>query len=189
MKKFFLVAALSFLSITSAIAQSNLPPLDKSPMDESYCPGNYPLLKIQDKITDPLLARVVYSRPQKNGRVIFGDLIEYGKVWRLGANEATEIEFYQNVKMGDAKIKKGRYSLYAIPDSGKWTIIVSKETDTWGSYRYDIKKDVARMDVPVQTQTEISEAFTILFDKSDKGYDLQFYWDNIKVTVPISISL
>ncbi|MEO8769918.1 MAG: DUF2911 domain-containing protein [Ferruginibacter sp.] len=189
MKKFFLASALSFLSMMIAVAQPGLPPIDKSPMDESYCPGNFPQLKIKDKVTDPLLARVIYSRPQKNGRVIFGDLIEYGKVWRLGANEATEIEFYQDVKMGNVKIKKGRYTLYAIPDTGKWTIIISKETDTWGSYGYDIKKDVARIDFPVQNQTEIAEAFTILFDKSDKGYNLQFYWDNVKVTVPISSSL
>lgn len=189
MKKFFFAAVLYFLCTTIVFAQSNLPVFDKSPMDESYCPTNYPLLKIQDKLTDPLIARVIYSRPQKSGRVIFGDLIEYGKVWRLGANEATEIEFFQNVKIGNAKIKKGRYSLYAIPDTGKWTIIVNKETHTWGSFRYDVKKDAARIDVPVQKTTELSEAFTILFDKSDKSYDLKFSWDDVKVTVPVSISL
>ncbi len=189
MKKLFLACVISCSMISVATAQSTLPLVDKSPMDESYCPANYPLLKIQDKATEPLLARVVYSRPQKNGRVIFGDLIEYGKVWRLGANEATEIEFYQNVKIDDTKIKKGRYTLYAIPDTAKWTIILNKETDIWGSFRYDIKKDVARFEVPVQTQTENAEVFTITFDKTEKGYDLQFYWDNIKISLPISISL
>lgn len=187
MKKLLLLCVISFLGIGELLAQDELPAIDKSPMDESYCPNNYPLLKIQDKVTDPLVARVVYSRPQKNGRVIFGELIEYGKVWRLGANEATEIEFFQNVKMGDARIKKGRYTLYAIPTEDKWTIIVSKETDTWGSFRYDIKNDIARMDVPVQKQTKIAEIFTILFDKAEKGYTLAFYWDNIKVSVPISL--
>jgi hypothetical protein len=186
MKKIFLACTL-FLIVTIGIAQSNLPPLDKSPMDESYCPDNYPLLKIQDKANDALVARVVYSRPQKNGRMIFGELIEYGKVWRLGANEATEIEFYQNVKMGDAKIKKGRYSLYAIPSKDKWTIIVNKETDTWGSFKYDSKKDIARIDVPVQKHADISEVFTIIFDKKEAGYDLQFYWDDVKISVPISL--
>src|SRR4051812_32147749 len=111
MIKKFLTSCFLFFIVIAGIAQQNIPALDKSPMDESYCPDNYPLLKIQDKLTDPLLARVIYSRPQKNGRIIFGGLIEYGKVWRLGANEATEIEFFQNVKMGDAKIKKGRYTL------------------------------------------------------------------------------
>ncbi|MEO7524687.1 MAG: DUF2911 domain-containing protein [Ferruginibacter sp.] len=189
MKHFVPACILSFFSLTICMAQQNIPPLDKSPMDESYCPNNFPLLKIQDKISDPLLARVIYSRPQKSGRAIFGDLIEYGKVWRLGANEATEIEFYQHVKLGDTKIKKGRYTLYAIPDTANWTIILNKDADTWGSFKYDMKKDVVRLIAPVQKQTEIAETFTISFDKSDKDYNLQFYWDDIKVAVPVSISL
>lgn len=185
-----LLACLFFLlSVSAAVAQTELPPLDKSSMDESYCPPGYPLLKIQDKLTEPLIARVIYSRPSKNGRAIFGELIEYGKVWRIGANEATEIEFFQNVKLGDVKVKKGRYTLYAIPDTGKWTIILNKETDTWGSFKYDAKKDVTRIEVPVVVQTGIAEIFTITFDKSEKGYDLQFYWDNVKITVPLSTAL
>jgi len=80
-------------------------------MDMSYYPNGYPVLKIQDKITEPLIARVIYSRPQKNGRVIFGELLEYGKVWRLGANEATEIEFFKDVKNNNKKKKKGRYTM------------------------------------------------------------------------------
>ena len=81
----------------------DFPPIDKSPMDMCYFPANFPVLKIQDKITEPLAARVIYSRPQRNGRIIFGDLVEYGKVWRLGANEATEIEFYRDVKIDIGK--------------------------------------------------------------------------------------
>src|SRR4051812_19722113 len=118
MKSRFLVIVL-LLAGSNIFAQSKLPELDKSPMDMSYYPSGYPLLKIQDKITEPLISRIIYSRPQKNGRVIFGELIEYGKVWRLGANEATEIEFYQNVKINNTKIKKGRYTLYAIPYADK----------------------------------------------------------------------
>jgi hypothetical protein len=156
-------------------------------MDVSYCPNNYPLLKIQDKITDPLIARIIYSRPQKNGRVIFGELLEYGKVWRLGANEATEIEFFQNVKIGNSKIKKGRYTLCAIPDTAKWTIILNSETDTWGAFKYDSKKDVLRIDVPLEKQTDIAESFTMFFDKTSDGYSLQIFWDDVKTTLPISL--
>src|SRR5262245_1300578 len=100
---------------TTVEAQFKAPALDKSPMDMSYFPANFPILKIQNKASEPLLARVLYSRPQKNGRSVFGDLIEYGKVWRLGANECTEIELYKDVKIDNNRLKKGRYSLYAIP--------------------------------------------------------------------------
>lgn len=151
----------------------------------SYYPSGYPVLKIQDKATEPMLARVIYSRPQKNGRVIFGELVEYGKVWRLGANEATELELFQNVKFGSAKLKKGRYTLYCIPYADKWTIIVNKETDTWGSFKYDEKKDILRFDAPVQKQTEINDAFTMLFDKTSTGFNLSILWDDVKVNVPI----
>ena len=185
MKQVFASILIFFFSVTLIHAKSQLPPVAKSPMDMSYYPNGYPVSKIQDKATEPLVARVIYSRPQKNGRTIFGDLLEYGKIWRLGANEATEIEFYQNVKINNTKIKKGRYTLYCIPYQDKWTMIVNKETDTWGSFKYDIKKDVVRMDVPVQKQTEITEAFAMTFEKSANGISLIMAWDDVKISLPI----
>jgi hypothetical protein len=132
-----------------------------------------------------LVARVIYSRPQKNGRVIFGELLEYGKVWRLGANEATEFELYHDVKINNAKVKKGRYTLYCIPNIDKWTLIINKETDTWGSFRYDPKKDLLRVDLPIQKQKDITEEFVIAFEKSAKGAALIIAWDDVKLNLPI----
>src|SRR5213076_3130166 len=101
---------LSFLLLTGCVmatlAQSRFPLMDKSPMDMSYYPVNYPILRIQDKATEPLVARLVYSRPQRNGRNVFGELLEYNKVWRLGANEATEIEFYKDVLINNKVVPK-----------------------------------------------------------------------------------
>ncbi len=168
-------------------AQDKVAPLDKSPMDMSYCPPGYPVLKIQDKATEPLLARVVYSRPQKSGRTVFGELLEYGKIWRLGANEATELELYQNLKIGNSKMKKGRYTMYCIPNTDKWTIIINKDTDTWGSFKYDMKKDLMRYDAPVVKITDRAEAFTMVFEKNGTGYNLVVVWDDVKVTVPFSL--
>ena len=185
MKYLFLAITGICFSLSGLHAQTKLPPLDKSPMDMSYYPNGYPVLKIQDKITDPLVARVIYSRPQKGGRVIFGELLEYGKVWRLGANEATEIEFYLNVKINDKKVKKGRYTLYCIPYADKWTIIINKETDTWGSFKYDLKKDLVRIDIPVQKQTEVTEEFVMAFEKSATGANLIIAWDDVKVNLPV----
>jgi hypothetical protein len=179
----FLLLTVSFCKAQN----NNLPPLDKSPMDMSYCPNNYPVLKIQDKATEPVLARVIYSRPQKNGRIIFGDLIEYGKVWRMGANEATEIEFYKNVKIDGKKIMKGRYTLYAIPNPDNWTIILNSDVDTWGAFKYDAQKDILRTTVPVQKLNESVEALAITFEKTDNGCNLVIAWDNIKASLPISI--
>jgi hypothetical protein len=163
-----------------------LPQLDKSPMDMAYYPANYPVLRIQDKATEPLVARVIYSRPQKEGRTIFGGLVEYGKVWRLGANEATEIELYRDVKVKDKKLPKGRYTIYAIPTESQWTVIFNKDTDIWGAFKYDEKKDVLRVDVPVQKSTTPVEPFTITFNKSANGADMVMAWDDAMVTLPFA---
>ena len=174
------------ISATLVTAQPNSPTMDKSPLDISYYPVDYPVLKIQDKVSEPLVARVVYSRPQKNGRKLFGELVSYGKVWRLGANEATEIEFFKDVKIAGNKVKKGRYTLYALVDSDKWTMILNKETDTWGAFKYDTGKDVLRIPVPVEKQTVITEAFSIEFEKAGKGANLVINWDDILVKLPIT---
>lgn len=184
MKFYFLYFTLFWFSIT-ADAQSKFPVIDKSPLDINYYPDNYPLLKIQGKASEPLIARVIYSRPQRNNRAIFGDLIEYNKVWRLGANEATEIEFFQNVRIGTSKVKKGRYTLYCIPFADKWTFIINKETDTWGSFMYDAKKDIARQDAPVQKPVPLAESFSFLFEKTTAGFSLSATWDSVKVSLPI----
>ncbi len=182
---FFKILALC-LFFSGLQAQTKLPALDKSPMDMSYYPNQYPVLKIQDKITESLIARVIYSRPQKNGRIIFGELLEYGKVWRLGANEGTEIEFYRDAKINNIKIKRGRYTMYCIPYIDKWTIIINKETDTWGSFKYDEKKDLVRIDIPLQKQNDITEAFVMVFEKSTVGADLIIAWDDVKLNLPIA---
>jgi hypothetical protein len=172
-----ILSAAALLLSVAAFSQSKLPAMDKSPMDMSYYPPGYPLLKIQDKATEPLVARVIYSRPQKNGRVVFGELLEYGKVWRL--------EVYQNVKIGGSKVKKGRYTLFCIPNEKKWTIIVNKDTDTWGAFKYDEKKDIARCDVTVEQNTEVTEAFAMAFEKGNGCINLVIAWDTVKVTLPI----
>ena len=184
MKKIVVLVSL-MTGMILANAQTKSPNLDTSPLDISYYPVDYPVLKIQDKVTEPLIARVVYSRPQKNGRKLFGGLVSYGQVWRLGANEATEIEFFQDVKIADKKVKKGRYTLYALVDTDKWTIILNKETDTWGAFRYDSSKDLLRTAVPVEKSPSITEAFSIAFEKVQKGADLVMSWDDVLVRLPI----
>lgn len=180
----------SFLLITvclfsTAQSSARLPDLDKSSMDVSYYPNNYPILKIQNKITEPLAARVIYSRPLKQGRKVFGELVEYGKIWRLGANEATEIEFFKDIKINNQKISKGRYTLYAIANESTWTLIVNKDTDVWGAFKYDPKKDVVRIDLAVEKTTESLDALTMAFETLKSGFRLIIAWDQERVSLPI----
>lgn len=170
------------LAAQFAMAQPKPADLDKSPMDMSYYPSNYPILKMQGKANAEPSARLIYSRPQKKGRDIFGQEVKYNEVWRLGANEATELELFRNAVIGGKKIPKGRYTLYCIPTETKWTIIVSKDNYSWGSFTYKSDKDVARIDVPVQKSNEMTEALTMYFDTNN----LEILWDNNKAEVPVS---
>lgn len=189
MKK-LLFLLLSTATLSAAQAQSNgskVPALDRSPMDMAYYPANYPVLKIQDKATEPLVARVIYSRPQKNNRTVFGELVEYNTVWRLGANEATEIEFFKDVKIANKRVPKGKYTLYAIVSPTDWTVILNKETDIWGAFKYDEKKDVVRVNLPVQKTSNMVEPFSMYFDKAGSGAELIMAWENLQVSLPISL--
>ena len=151
-----------------------------------FYPVNYPVLKIQNKTSEPLSARIIYSRPQKNGRTVYGELVEYGKVWRLGANEATELDLYKDAKLGSKTLKKGRYTIYAIPYEDKWTIIFNTETDTWGAFQYDPKKDVLRVDAKTEKVAMTSDVFTMFFEKTGNQTNLVMVWDNVRAVLPIS---
>jgi len=184
MKQIVLIAC--FLLGMTVVKAQTASTLVSSPLDISYYPVDYPVLKIQDKVSEPLIARVVYSRPQKRGRKLFGDLVAYGQVWRLGANEATEIEFFRDVRIDNKTVKKGRYTLYALVNEDNWVLILNKETDTWGAFRYDASKDVLRTTVPVVKQDSVTEAFSIAFQKAGKGADLIITWDDVLVKLPIA---
>lgn len=164
------------------MAQPKPTDLDKSPLDICYNPSNYPILKMRGQANGQPLARIIYSRPQKKGREIFGQEVKYNDVWRLGANEATELELFKNATIGGKSVPKGRYVLYCIPTETKWTIIVNKDNYNWGSFTYKSDKDVARIDVPVQKNDEVAEALTMYFEKNN----LMILWDNLKVAAPLT---
>ena len=161
-------------------------PVDVSPMDVSYFPVDYPIEHMYNRASTPLIARVVYSRPHRQGRRVFGSLLKYGEPWRLGANEATEIEFFRPVEIEGKTIARGRYTLYAIPFDGRWTIVFNSNTDVWGLVP-DPSKDVFKIDVPVQTTTSLVEYFSMVFQDSDKGADLVMAWDSVIAKLPITI--
>jgi len=158
--------------------------VDVSPMDMSYFPVNYPKLEMDDSINTPPVMRVIYSRPHKEGRVIFGGLQKYGSYWRLGANEATEIEFFQPVTIQGKKINTGRYVIYCIPYEDKWTIVLNKNNFTWG-LKVDSTKDVFRFDVPIKKIAPI-EYLSIVFQPTANGADLVMAWDDIEAKLPIN---
>ena len=129
--------------------------------------------------------KIVYSQPRKNGREIFGDLVPFGKVWRTGANEATELTITKDITLNSILLKAGTYSVFTIPDKDKWTIIINGELGLWGSYNYNQKLDVLRFDVPVQKLQHKFEAFTIQVEARNNMADILLSWDDAQVLIPV----
>ncbi|HYM95377.1 MAG TPA: DUF2911 domain-containing protein [Chitinophagaceae bacterium] len=159
--------------------------VDISPMDMSYYPVDYPKLKMTNSIKVPPVARIIYSRPHLQGRKLFHDLLKYGEPWRLGANEATEIQFYKDVTIQNKKIAAGRYILYCIPEKDKWTIVLNSNIDTWG-LKIDSTKDLQHFEIPITTNNPLLEYFTVVFEKTATGANLLMAWDNIVAKLPIN---
>lgn len=151
--------------------------LDKSPADIASYPSDY---KVSDK-----LIRVTYSRPQLKGRSI-SELAPAGKVWRTGANEATEITFYKDATVGGKKVNAGTYSLFTIPGEKEWTIILNKNLNQWGAFSYQEKADVLRVPAAVSKGSESLNVFSIAYNEdTGKDTDLVLGWGNTRVSVPI----
>lgn len=175
LKTVFIFTLISLISVESMAQEFK--ELDKSPHDIVYFRTN--------KISPPII-KVLYGRPQKNGREIFGSLIPYEKIWRVGADEATEIRFYKDVIFGDKKVKAGTYVMYAIPNKKEWTLILSSNLDVWGAYEYNEKFDIARVKAKV-SRSEPVEAFSIGFKQKPKHINMILGWDTTRVIVPITI--
>ena len=184
LKKLFALPILLLIGL--GVQAQSWVPVDKSPLDQIYFPVDYPSVKIRNP-KEVLRMRIIYSRPFKNNRELFGsDIVPYGKVWRLGANEATEIEFFTPVTIGGKKVPKGRYTLYAVPEEKNWTFVINKETDIWGAFKYDQAKDIVRASVPVKDLTEAIESLTINFVKTTNGVNLVAGWDKKSAALPIT---
>lgn len=127
-----------------------------------------------------------YSRPSVKGRKIFGDLVPYEKVWRTGANKITSIKFDDEVYVHGAVMKAGSYGLYTIPGKNEWTIIFNRDDKQWGSYGYDINKDVIRFNVQPMQPQEFTEQMTIDFvEFTPTSTNLSIKWESTEVRFKI----
>lgn len=145
-------------------------------------PKKIPSPKASAKSTD---VEITYGQPSKRDRVIFGELVPYGKVWRTGANEATEITFKKDAVFGEQSIKAGTYTLFTIPSEQSWTIILNKQLGQWGAYEYEKYKlkNVLKAEVAVYELKDPLEKLTFTV-KNDK---VTIEWDDVGVSIPLII--
>lgn len=132
-------------------------------------------------------ATVTYSRPVVNGRVIWGSLVPYGKVWRAGANEATVLELTTDARLNGHALPKGRYGLFILPAEREWTFILSKISKTWGAFTYDQKDDALRITVPNQPAGHLERLEYGFENLSDSGATLVAHWEKLKASIDIRV--
>jgi len=144
------------------------------------------ILKYEDNGMD---IEVVYSRPFKKNREIFGGLVPYGEVWRTGANEATTFKTETDLMIDGKSLPKGEYTLWTIPNASTWEVIFNEGEYGWG-VNFDAKAsrdpemDVLNVEVPVQKNFKVMEQFTI--DIQNTPPALTLGWDNIRIDVPLA---
>jgi hypothetical protein len=132
---------------------------------------------------------ITYGRPYLKGRQVGEEVAPNGKVWRLGADEATKLTVSTRVRIANKlELPPGSYSLFATPQSDKWTLIVNKVADQWGAFKYDQSQDVGRVDLPVTPTSSPVEQFTIAITKqSGNTVTLTLAWGKQSVSTTIEL--
>lgn len=141
--------------------------------------------------SEDLTIEVVYSRPYKKERLIFGSaednaLVPFGKYWRLGANAASTFSTNKDISFAGRPLKAGKYRLYAIPEADHWVVALNTEYDAFGYSEPDYSKDVMRVNVVAAQLLSPVEQFTIELNENDGNATLSMRWDTTAVTVPLN---
>ncbi|WP_350291262.1 DUF2911 domain-containing protein [uncultured Croceitalea sp.] len=131
-----------------------------------------------------------YSRPAVRGRKIFGNLVPYGRIWRVGANESTKITVDTDLEILGNLLPKGTYALYAFPDKEVWQIVFHTNTSHWGDGRknYNPEEDLFRISVSPEQIPYHQENFLIVFDSiTHNSTNLNLIWADTKVSLPFKV--
>ena len=172
MKKIFLLLAITACSVS--FAQTLVTP---QPSTTQTIKQNFGLSSIE----------LSYSRPNAKGRVIFGELVPFGKVWRTGANQASTLTFGEEVTIGDKKIAAGKYGLLTIPNKNNWILIITKQLDVTSPSAYKEENDLVRVNVKPIVGANKVETFTMQFTNvKSSSCELTLQWENTTVSLPIS---
>lgn len=152
-------------------------------------PKASPFSKIEQEVG---LSKITleYSRPATRGRKIFGDLVPYGRIWRVGANESTKFTIDTDIEVMGHLLPKGTYALYAFPEEKEWDIVFHKNTSHWGDGRkaYDPKEDALRVNIKPHVSNEFHENFLITFDSiTHNSLYMIWLWEHNKISIPIRI--
>ena len=130
---------------------------------------------------------ITYSRPRVRGRVIWGELVPYGEVWRTGADYPTRFEVGADLEVEGQTLPAGAYALYTIPGPERWTVVFSRDLELWGAFGYSPEHDQLRVEVEPRA-AEPTESFTIeLAEVTLDRAELRLRWDRLEVPVRLRV--
>jgi len=130
---------------------------------------------------------VNYGRPAMRGRKIMGSVVPYGVVWRTGANAATSFITQIDIILSGVKIPRGSYTLYTLPSSKQWMLIVNKQTGQWGTM-YNEKFDFARIPLKKTILKQPVEKFTLTLERlSERTGVMKLAWEKTQLSIDFQV--
>src|SRR6202171_3126221 len=178
MRKEFAVLAVGCLTLGLMAA------LGSAQTDKAARPS--PAAKASCTLADGKSITVDYSSPRAKGRKIFGGLVPYGEVWRAGANEATTFVTTTDLMVGSSHVPAGSYTIFAIPNKDKWSLVISKKTGEWGTAYPGTDSELLRVDMIISKLPAPVENFTIAFDKNGPVCTMRMDWETTRASVDIA---
>ena len=178
MKRNLAIAVIALFALTTLVSAQQ---------DKSKRPS--PPASAQCKFSDGKTVNVDYSSPRAKGRKIFGAgdaLVPNGKIWRTGANEATTFVADTNLSVGGKDVPAGSYTIFTVPNSDSWALVISKKTGEWGTDYPGEKEDLARIPMSVSKTAAPVENFTISFDQKGSSCTLNLDWESTRASVDIA---
>lgn len=178
-KHFTVFAATALFGIFSFTANAQLKVPAPSPLqtlDQAFALSN---IKIE------------YSRPSAKGRVVYGDVVPFGKVWRTGANQSTKITFGEDVKVEGNALPAGTYALYTIPNKDSWDIMFYKDLKLGGNVA-DYKKENEALVIKVKPSAYPAkvETFTInVSDITSSSANVELLWEQTRVAFNVTADI
>ena len=181
MKRNLAIAVIALFALTTLIFAQQ---------DKSNRPS--PPASAQCKFSDGKTVKVDYSSPRVNDpkthqpRKIYGGLVPFGQVWRTGANEATTFVTDTNLTVGGKDVPAGSYTIFTVPNSDGWVLVISKKTGEWGTDYAGEKEDLARIPMSVSKTSAPVENFTIAFDQKGGSCSMNLDWENTRASVDVN---
>jgi hypothetical protein len=140
-----------------------------------------PRKQTSGKVSD-VAVTIDYGAPSVKERTIWGELVKFDEVWRAGANENTTFSFDKDVKIGDTKVKAGKYGFFIIPSEKKeWVIILNSKNDAWGASAYKQEEDILRLNVKPDYMDSNQEELDYAIGEKE----IVIKWAKVKIVIPV----